>query len=271
MLTTLALIAALTPAVGRADDLKLTNVRFTQYLFGPERTDTKYLPGDILYIAFDIEGLKIANDGKVEYEMGMAVTNAAGKKEYAAVPTPKQVYNLQGSSTVTGSVHIELPVDQAPGKYNVTVTVIEPTSKAKTEFTKGFEVLPKDYGLVRKALSMDQMGYMSVGSLVEAGQMPNVFFAVVGFGRNATTKQPNLSVNMQVVDAGGKPMTAKPYTFDVNGGGVGPDIVALPITLPLHLNKPGKCKVEVTVTDKITNKTAQFSLPVNVVDTKDMR
>ena len=63
MLQTLALVAAMsfTPAQG---GLSLSNERITfGGEFGPTRPDTKFLPGDIVFIAFDINNLKADAQG----------------------------------------------------------------------------------------------------------------------------------------------------------------------------------------------------------------
>ena len=80
MFTTLALAAAtLAPAQPPAGSLQLNNVRLTQGELGPARKDSKLLPGDVLFIAFDIDGLTIDPDGKTVYTIGMEVTDAANK------------------------------------------------------------------------------------------------------------------------------------------------------------------------------------------------
>src|SRR6266404_3332467 len=121
MLTTVALFAALTSAIGQADGLTLTNVRQTYYLLGPARTENTLLPGDSYNIAFDIQGLKVAADGKVQYAMGLQVTNSSGKVEFGSEPAPKEVYNALGGSTVPAYANVDIGLNQAPGKYTLKV------------------------------------------------------------------------------------------------------------------------------------------------------
>src|SRR5207247_4191383 len=101
MWTTLAMTAALafTPAQG---ELTLTNVRPTHGLFGPTRKDAddlKLLAGEVLLLAFDIEGLKVAPDGEVLYSVGMEITNNKDNKTlFKAEPEERKAYNILGTS-----------------------------------------------------------------------------------------------------------------------------------------------------------------------------
>src|SRR5947208_12111302 len=97
MWTTLAMTAALAfaPAQG---ELTLTNVRPTYGLFGPTRKDAddlKLLAGEVLLIAFDIEGLKVAPDGEVQYSVGIEVTNNKDNKTlFKAEPEEQKANNI---------------------------------------------------------------------------------------------------------------------------------------------------------------------------------
>jgi hypothetical protein len=64
MLMTLPLLVALSLAPGQAGGLTLTEPRLTHGQLGPARAGTKVLPGDTLFLAFDIEGISADADGK---------------------------------------------------------------------------------------------------------------------------------------------------------------------------------------------------------------
>jgi len=267
MLTTVALLAALTSAVGQADGLAITKVRQTWYLLGPARTDDKLLPGDSYNIAFDIQGLKVAPDGKVQYSMGLKVTNSAGKVEFGSDPTPKEVYNALGGSTVPAYANVDVGLNQAPGKYTLTVTVIDTTSKAEQKLTRSFEVLQKSFGLVRLFTAADANMSIPSGPHGIPGQSLYIRFYAVGFERNAATKQPDISIEMKIVDENGKATLEKPFSDAVKAN-LAPDMVAIPLTFTLHLNRPGKFTVQFTAVDQVNKKEAKVSLPITVWDVK---
>jgi hypothetical protein len=266
MLTTVALFAALTSAIGQADGLTLSHVRQTSYLLGPVRTDDKLAPGDSYNIAFDIEGIKVAPDGKVKYAMGLKVTNADGKTEFGSDPVPHEDYNALGGSTVPACANVDIGLNQAPGKYTVKVTVVDTATKAKQELTKQFEVGPKKFALVRLSTTADGNS-VAAAPLGVPGQSMYVHFFAVGFERDATTKQPNIAVEMKIVEDNGKPTLEKPISESVKGG-IKAEAVAIPMTFTLHLNRPGKFTAEITAVDQVSKKTSKLSLPFTVVDVK---
>src|SRR6266511_1350942 len=77
MWATLAVAASLSmaPAQQPAGPLKLSNDRVTNGLLGANRTETKLLPGDTFWVAFDVENPTVTKAGRVLYSMGMELTN----------------------------------------------------------------------------------------------------------------------------------------------------------------------------------------------------
>ena len=62
MWATLAMLSAMSYAPAQAGQLELKNARYTFGLHGQSK-DTNFLPGDLAILSFDIEGLKVKNDG----------------------------------------------------------------------------------------------------------------------------------------------------------------------------------------------------------------
>ena len=59
MLQSMALFAALTMTPGQGAGLTLSNPRITYGELGSTRPDAKLLPGDIFFLSFDIDGIKV--------------------------------------------------------------------------------------------------------------------------------------------------------------------------------------------------------------------
>lgn len=271
MLTTVALVAALSSAISQTDGLTFANVRQTYFTLGPARSDTQLLPGDIYHLAFDIEGLKMEDTGKVQYAMGMEVTNAAGKVEFGQAPQDRDpVFNALGGAVVPALTYVELPATMPAGKYTVKVTVADKASNKKGELTRSFEVLPKDFGLVRVYTSMLSRDLLPSGTILLPGHMIYINFSAVGFARDATTKQPNIAVTMKVLDADGKPTLPKPFSGDATGP-LQPQDMLVPMQFALHLNRPGKYTVELAAADKVANKNAKVTIPIVVLDPKSIQ
>jgi len=266
MWTALALATALA-VPGDTPEFKLTNIRATYGLLGPDRKDTKILPGDNYCIAFDIEGIKADEDGKVAYRWGLEVTNKEGKRVYTQEPHDVEVFLTLGGSTVQSTAMLSTTVDQAPGEYTAKVTVRDLSTKAKQEFTRNFEILPKDFGIVRiqTTCDADAKWICQLGGV--AGQYLWLQFAVVGFDRDDRRQQPDVQVEMRVLDENRKPTVAKPFVGGVNDR-VTRDVLGIPMKFVLALNRPGKYTVELQATDRVSKKKVKKLLPLLVGDTR---
>lgn len=108
MFTALAAAAALSFAPAQPDGLKLTNVRWTIGELGPTRKESKLIPGDLLFIGYDIENLTIDADGYAKYTMGMEVSDAAGKSIFKQDPRTHGLHPAARQQTAGAS----LPCDR---------------------------------------------------------------------------------------------------------------------------------------------------------------
>ena len=80
MMTSLTLFAALAMTPGQAG-MTLSSPRVTYGELGSTRPDTKLLPGDIFFLSFDIEGIKVSETGRVKYGMAMEVVDSVKLKD----------------------------------------------------------------------------------------------------------------------------------------------------------------------------------------------
>jgi hypothetical protein len=267
MVTTLTLLAALSAAPGQDNDLKLTNVRGTYGVLGPKRTDKKVLPGDNYYLTFDIEGIKADADGRVKYSVSTEVTDKSGKVVFSSPAKPREALNALGGNRLTASANIDIGLNQAAGEYAVKVVVTDLASKKSHTLNGKFEVLPKAFGIARLTTSADQGDTVPCGVL-GTGQGLWIHGAILEFGREGGgQKQPNVTLEISVLDEKDKPTLAKPFVMEYNKDVPG-NAVHLPIGFLLPLNRAGKFTVKITATDKITNKTATQSIPIVVQESK---
>ena len=114
MWTALTLVGVLAAANGYSDQVTISNVRLTRGLLGPEREDNKVIVGDSFFIAFDIEGLKADDTGRVRYNLAMEATDSKGNVVYTQRPRDLEAINALGGSRVpaftsTGYVPVTPP------------------------------------------------------------------------------------------------------------------------------------------------------------------
>jgi hypothetical protein len=277
MWTTLALAAiSLAPAQGGA--LELSNIRPTYGVLGAPRSDTDYLPGDELFLAFEIDGIKIDDAGSATYTMSTEVTNSKGKVQFKQDPEKLQTSgNYLGGTRLPAFAHLEIGLDMPADEYTLKLSIIDLGVKngKPAELTRKFKVLPPALGIVRVGLSYDSEGRLPAPMQGVVGEQLMLHYFVVGFERDATKDkkkpQPDLSFDLRILDEKGKPTLAKPISDRVPNKLV-PEVAAnlrhLNLDLPIVLSRPGSYTVELTVTDYVAKKKAvTLTFPLKVLAT----
>jgi hypothetical protein len=263
MTAAIALVSflALTPA--QAPGVSVTNVRLTYRDWGATRPDAKFLPGDVFFLSFDIEGLKANDTGEVTYSMGMELLDKIGKA-INTFPTSKSTVTLPlGGGKLPGNVFVGIEQDRPPGIYTCKVSVADATAPTNTRIIEQkFEVLPKDFGLVAAYVSRDDKGDFPCGMSGIAGQTVYVQVALVGLGRGAD-KKPDSAIEFRVLNSKGEPTTKKPIVAAVPKDW-SESLPVVPFDIPLPLNHEGSFTIEIKAKDNVTNKTASLKFPFTV-------
>ena len=163
-----------------------------------------------------------------------------------------------------GFIATELGTSAPPGKYTLTAIVNDLAAKTTKKVTQDFEVLKKEFGLVRFGLAYPSDGAPAPPFGV-TGQTLMVGFAALGFERDKKTKQPHVSTTMRVLEDG-KPVLMKPVRGAVLDAQ--PNFTLLTMNFLLPLNRAGKFTVEITITDELASpkKTARHSFELTVRD-----
>ena len=270
MLTTIALaLLAGTPA--QPAELKLNNVRLTVGELGPPRENSKLLPGDILFIAYDLDGITIDGEGVAKYTMAMDVTNPAGRSILKQDPRDLQDFAPLRGNKIPARAYITVGLDEAPGLYNCKLSVTDPKTKTTAAIDVKFEVLKKDFGVVAVFASHDSDGKISAPTSGQVGQTLFIQFSVPSFERSPKTKQPDVEIEFQTYDdkgtallasADGKPAPRRHIQDAQSALPVKDTDGAFTLQFPLFLNRPGKFVVEIKATDRVSKKTFTYKLPV---------
>jgi hypothetical protein len=260
MLYTLA-FAALTAVPAQGGQLKIANVRMTVGELGSTRTNARFLPGDILFLAFDVNGLSIEPNGDARYKMGTRVLDGAGKLVFKRDPEERVQFTPLRGSTLPARVYIIVGLDQDAGNYTLEVSVEDPKTKAQDKVSVKFEVTKRDFGIVNVYTSYDARGEISAPNSGVVGQTIIVQYTVASFERDAKTKQPRIEFQYQYLDEKGAAILPEPHKLTVETG-VNEKDSLFTLQFPLFMNRPGKFTVQITATDKVANKKATYELPV---------
>jgi hypothetical protein len=268
MLATLALAAALSLAPAQDSQLKLSNPHLTFGILGGPRESNKFLPGDVLFLQFDINGLSVSKSGQIKYSLAMQMKDSSGTVVFRQLPQVIEAVNTLGGTSLPGFAYADVGGNVAAGKYTLTVTVADQITGKKDELTHPFEVRKKAFGIARLGLFYDEQGRVWAPPVFVAGQSAWLHFITVGFDRNPATKNPDVEVRMRVLDDSGKPTLPNPVTGDTKTQKPAANVQALPWFLKIELNRPGKFKIEVEATDLIAKKTEKEVLSITVLEAK---
>jgi hypothetical protein len=261
MIWSAVLVGALTLAASDSGALRITNMRATYGVGGPDRPDKKVLPGDTLVIAYDIEGMQPGADGKVHYRIGMEVSDQKRGIQLKQEPKPKTVPAAPDGRPLAAVATLHVGLDQPPGMYTVKLTITDDTSRATGQTSQTYEVLPKDFGLVRVTADGDPTS-KALDPFFQAGKPGVINFTVVGFERRHSSGQPDVRVTM-VVLRDGQSVLERPTVVEVKND-VPPKALAVPIELRLRLAKAGPYTVRLTAKDRVTGHNFSISLPITV-------
>lgn len=262
MWTTVVLLSALTATPGQTD-LSLTHVRSTLGLLGPERSSETVSPGDILFVAFNIEGISVDDQGMVRYSTALEVSDPSGKVLFRRAPVKSEAKISLGGNRVPAFAQISVGPDTPPGDYGYKITIKDLLSGKSNSIKGSAKVAGKDFALVQTSVSSDIDGQYPV-IVYAAGQGIWVHTSAVGFGRG-DGKQPHVAFSLRVLDQSGKSIYDKPLTNTISKD-VPEKSPVIPMAFPLSLNRPGKFTVELLASDEIGRKKSKISFPITVYE-----
>ena len=277
MWAALAVSALLSAAPADAGALQIKNDRFTYGVFGQVRTDTQVLPGEIVFVAFDVEGLQTREDGTASYTTALELLDKSGKSLFKETPIERKALLPMGGNRLPNWSQVIVGSDTEPGTYTIRVTVADKLAKNSPPavLEKKFELSAPHFGLIRTALFYDKppTSPPPAPPIGVPGEGFIVGFTVVGFQTNPGAKagdqaQAHVAVEMSILDDAGKPTLAKPFTIDVNQGLAEEYKAALPFSFPLAPNRAGKYTLVITATDKLANKSAKQQMSLTIVEPK---
>lgn len=278
MWTTLALMSALSWTPAQAGQLQLNNARVTYGILGQERKDTSYLPGDMVVLAFDIEGLQVKPDGQVKYSIGMKlIDQKMNKAVFTRAPQEMTVVNTLGNSRLPSFALTNIGTDTEPGKYTMTVTVTDVAAKTSKDLKQDFEVKKPAFGIVRPGFVYNKLNEEQSGPpttiappLAVPGQNLMLNFAVVGFRLAGEKNQPKVTVEMKIMDeTGKKTVLEKPFSGTAdNIPDEAKQLKVIPFEVPIQCNRSGKFKIVLTAKDEISGKSVEQTLDLKVIELK---
>jgi len=245
------------PNLGSA--LEIKNIRPSYGPFGATRSETKLLPGDVMFISYELDGLGIdPKTSKTNYDTTLEFVDAKDKVLFMKKNPNNELLPMLGTGRMPGDLHIIVPPGQPAGKYAIRFTVHDRVGKEAKVFTYPIEVLPQGFGFV--------------GVTAPAIGLPGQHY-VLGFGvvNLATDKKsmPSAEVSIKIMDDKGTavvPAVKYEWPRDMPDGIDLSQANFVPVSHSIFLNRPGRFRIEIRVNDKFGTKMAEMTYPMTVID-----
>jgi hypothetical protein len=263
-------LSLMTPFAGA---FEIKNPRVTHGPMGATRCDfqrkpqaplEQFLPGDYLFISFDLDGLLFdPATGKATYQTILKLYNAKNEEIFDK-KTDNTVSPMLGGTRIPGDLHVIMGTKQEPGRYVVRLIVtdkLDNKGKALKYIDFPFELMPPNFGLV--GVTAPAIGF--------PGQHYVASFALVNMKLDAKNN-PNVAVVMKVLDEAGtlemtKPInTFLPKDMPQDGGVNLAKENFVPMQFPIYLNRAGRFTVEIEATDLAANRKTKLRYKLTVID-----
>jgi hypothetical protein len=252
----------LLPGLSRAVDLK--HPRFTYGPAGAVRADNKFLAGDVVFMTFDVEGLKIdPKKGKASYVVAYDVVDGQGKV-ITSKETPQDNYLGLGGSNVPGFLVLQIDAKQPAGSYRVKLKITDRNAKKSAEKVIPFDITAATFGILGA----------TAPAIGIPGQQYQAQFGLANMTLDKKKNEPNVTVSLRVLDEAGKDVApplgnkypedlAQPQNFQ-NNNFIGP------VPFLIFLNRPGRFVIAVDANDKLANKKVELRIPLYVLDLNNL-
>src|SRR5262249_46921492 len=140
---------------------------------------------------------------------------STGKVIFQHKPHDHQAVIALGGHQMPAFARFNVGLHQPPGDYQVKVTVTDKPSNQTQSITQTVTVLPPEFGIVHVEMSTDEEG-KDPTVVFGAGEVLRLHYMLVGFGRNQPDNQPDVTLEVRVVDENGQPTLQKPFSADIN-------------------------------------------------------
>lgn len=232
-------------------------------IYGSLRGDARWVPGELISLAFDIGGLQPSAEGRYRFTVNLVLEDASGKAVFAddADATPL----AGGAGKVRHFVQLPTGLDQAPGRFKLKLAVQDRVAKRTATATQDLTLAAPEFALVRPQCSLDPFGQVPAPAVGVVGQTLHFNWAAVHFKTNPQADAGSrVRVEVAVVDGDQRPTGRKPSVTEFTN--LESSQRVLPLRYEFPLERPGQFKIVVKATDVVAGKSAELILPVWVAD-----
>jgi hypothetical protein len=265
MILRLAIFFVLVLPLSAFAKLEIRNVQPSYGPLGPARTSDDVYPLDEYGVRYQVAGIKPDKEGRADLEVGVRLTNSEGKAVYDPKPGGRRADLSLGGDTIQTFGFVTFPETAVPGEYKLAVSVRDKTSGETANFERKLTLKLGALQIVALRFSHDAAGTVPAGLTLLAGDTLHYQFKAIGFDR--LQKKVSLVMRVQVLDADGKDIGAKPQEARADLSDPAKVAEARQATLggQATMNRAGDFKLKITVEDTIAKKTTTFEAPLKVL------
>src|ERR1700751_939582 len=115
MLTTLALLLALPAAPAQNAGLVIDGDHFTYGYHGADRKEDAFLPGDVVFLGFNVRGMTFLGSGRAAFSIAMEILDASGMSKFKQTPRNEQAMDYLGGGMLQSVSDVQIPLNAKPG------------------------------------------------------------------------------------------------------------------------------------------------------------
>ena len=260
LLATTLLALAISPASAK---MEVDKIEACYGRLGPVRKTLEFYPYDEVFFNFTVQGAKADDEGKVDIELAWKVLDEKGKEVLAKKGAMKGLIAF-GSGSFPASVSFALPEPVIAGEYTVQVTVKDNLSGDTANFEKKLKLKASEFAIVSPQFFRDAGYTIAAPPGGTVGELLNFRVWTIGFDRSQGKIDNEITV--QVLDKDKKELLPKPlkYAAEKDDPKIVKDLPALDFGGSFMLTKAGEFTLRVTITDRISKKTATWEAPLKV-------
>jgi hypothetical protein len=151
-----------------------------------------------------------------------------------------------------------------PGVYRIVVKIRDRGNDAEASFERQVTIVPLKFAIPRFECYADAECTIATSACVAPTQMLHLQFNVIGF--EVRNERAAFQAKVSLLDEGGTQLqdvpTSRNFSSVIEKDS---EMGTASFRLPIGFNAPGRYRVRIEVTDKVSLKKASFDAPVHVV------
>jgi len=244
--------------------LEIKEIKAVQGMYGPERKSLDVLPGDEVFFRFTIAGVRTDEDGKVSCVLTVQLADGKGKELFSQKSPIQGVLALGGASMLSSAL-VNFGDSVPAGDYKLTVTVEDSIGKEKESFERTLTCRAPEFAIVAPRFFHDKDHKAAAPVGGRAGQI--LFFQLKSIGFDRSQGKIDNQMKVEVLDEQGKNVLPKPILveFSTDDAEKAKAVTSLTFSGDIALNRAGEFTLRITLTDRMSKKTAKLEAPLKVV------